>query len=36
LVGFAPEMSGTKVTSWVGDVVVDIEGIDGIIDQVAG
>jgi len=36
LVGFAPEMSGTRVASWVGDVVVDIAGIDGIIDQVAG
>lgn len=35
-VGFAPEMNGTKVTSWIGDVVVDIAGIDGIIDQVAG
>jgi hypothetical protein len=36
LVGVAPETSGTKVTSWIGDVVLDIEGIDGIIDQVAG
>jgi hypothetical protein len=34
-VGFAPEMTGTKVTSWIGDVVVDIAGIDGIIDEVA-
>ncbi|HVR80163.1 MAG TPA: hypothetical protein VMS99_17455 [Acidimicrobiia bacterium] len=35
-VGFAPETSGTRVTSWIGDVVVDISGIDEIIDQVAG
>ena len=28
LVGFAPEMGGTEVTSWIGDVVVDIDGID--------
>jgi hypothetical protein len=29
-------MSGTKVTSWIGEVVVDIAGIDQLIDSYAG
>ncbi len=35
LVGFAPRgMTGTPATSWVGEVVVDVAGIDTFIDRV--
>lgn len=34
LVGFAPEATGTEVTSWIGDVRVDIDGIDQFIARI--
>lgn len=30
-VGFAPDMIGVPVTSWIGDVVVDIEAVDRLM-----
>jgi hypothetical protein len=33
LVGFSPDMTGTPVTSWIGDVVVNLEGIDQLMPE---
>ena len=36
LVGFAPEMTGTEVASWIGDVRVDIDETDQLFARVIG
>ena len=33
LVGFAPEHDGIEVTSWIGDVRVDIVGVEALLDE---
>jgi len=33
LVGFAPEHDGTEVTSWIGEVRVDIAGVEALFDE---